>query len=65
MCPAAADHGRLEVDCRVDARTGVEAAVARAVATRWELHRLERLEPTLESVFLRYVTAPGRRGGAA
>jgi ABC-2 type transport system ATP-binding protein len=57
--------GRLEVDCRVDARTGVEAAIARAVATRWELHRLERGEPTLESVFLRYVTDPPSRGGAA
>ena len=62
---AADDHGRLEVDCRVDARTGVEAAIARAVATRWELHRLERQEPTLESVFLRYVTAPPARGDAA
>jgi hypothetical protein len=33
----------------------VEAAIARAVAGRWDLHRLERREPTLENVFLRYV----------
>ena len=30
--------------------------------TRWELHRLERQQPTLENVFLRYVTAPPSRG---
>jgi len=39
----------------VDSREGIEARIARAVATRWELHRLERQQPTLENVFLRYV----------
>ena len=34
--------GVLTVDCQVDARDGVEAAIARAVAGRWDLHRLER-----------------------
>jgi ABC-2 type transport system ATP-binding protein len=43
------------VDCQVDAGEGVEARIARAVAARWELHRLERRQPTLENVFLRYV----------
>jgi len=57
------DHGMLNVDCHVDARHGVEAAIARAVASRWELHRLERHQPTLENVFLRYVTEPSARGG--
>jgi ABC-2 type transport system ATP-binding protein len=45
----------LSVDCQVDGRDGVEAAIARAVANRWELQRLERQQPTLENIFLRYV----------
>ena len=52
------DHGRLTVDCRVDPREGVEADIARAVAGRWALHHLERRQPTLENVFLRYVSEP-------
>ena len=52
------------VECQVDARDGVEAAIARAVAGRWDLHRLERQQPTLENIFLRYVErGPGERGG--
>ena len=49
------------VECQVDAREGIEARIARAVASRWELHRLERQQPTLENIFLRYVgdTAQG------
>jgi ABC-2 type transport system ATP-binding protein len=46
----------LNVECQTDAREGVEAAIARAVAGRWDLHRLERQQPTLENVFLRYVS---------
>ena len=34
---------------------GIEARIARAVASRWDLHRLERQQPTLENIFLRYV----------
>jgi len=45
----------LAVECHVEARQGIEAALARAIATRWQLHRLERQEPTLESIFLHYV----------
>jgi ABC-2 type transport system ATP-binding protein len=57
---APGDHGLLSVECRVDARDGIEAAIARAVAGRWDLHRLERQAPTLENVFLQYVKAtPG------
>jgi ABC-type uncharacterized transport system ATPase subunit len=51
--------------CQVESRNGVEAAIARAVAARWDLHRLERQQPTLENVFLRYVAGPpadGERG---
>ena len=48
--------GTLNVECQTDAREGVEAAIARAVAGRWDLHRLERRQPTLENVFLRYVS---------
>jgi len=57
MDPAPGDAGRLSVECKVDARDGIEAAIARVVAGRWELHGLERREPTLENVFLHYVHA--------
>jgi len=46
----------LNVECQTDARDGVEAAIARAVASRWDLLRLERQQPTLENIFLRYVS---------
>jgi ABC-2 type transport system ATP-binding protein len=51
----------LRVECQVASSNGVEAAIARAVARRWELHRLERHQPTLENVFLRYVKDTARR----
>jgi ABC-2 type transport system ATP-binding protein len=58
--PLAGQSRMLSADCQTDAREGVEAAIARAVAGRWELHRLERQQPTLENVFLRYISqAPG------
>ncbi len=50
------DGDRLRVECQVEARDGVEAAIARAVAPRWPLHSLGRLEPTLENIFLQYVS---------
>jgi ABC-2 type transport system ATP-binding protein len=56
--PVAGDPDRVTVDCLVDATDGVEAAIARAVAARWDLHRLERQQPTLENIFLQYVTEP-------
>jgi ABC-2 type transport system ATP-binding protein len=60
------DGAVLSVDCQVDARDGVEAAIARAVvAGHFDLHRLERRQPTLENIFLRYVEAPAARGRAA
>lgn len=62
---APGDHGVLTVECQVDAGDGVEAAIARAVAGRWDLHRLERQQPTLENIFLRYVKEPPAGGPAA
>jgi len=56
--PAADGSEVLSVDCHVDARAGIEAAIAKAVASRWSLHRLERQQPTLENIFLRYVGVP-------
>jgi ABC-2 type transport system ATP-binding protein len=53
--PGEAADGPLSVLCRIDDRVGIEAAIARAVAPHFELHRLERREPSLESVFLHYV----------
>ncbi len=41
--------------CQIDAREGIEANIAKAVATRWSLHSLNRQQPTLENVFLRYI----------
>jgi ABC-2 type transport system ATP-binding protein len=46
----------LRVECHVDAGEGVESRIARVAASRWELHRLERQQPTLENIFLRYVS---------
>ena len=60
--PAPATGRPLTAECLVDGREGIEAAIARAVATRWDLYRLERQQPTLETIFLRYVadgTGPG------
>ncbi len=52
-----ADDRSIRATCQVGARDGIEAAIARAVAARWELYRLERQQPTLENVFLQYVKA--------
>jgi hypothetical protein len=54
----AGDPHMLSVACQVDAQAGVEAALARTIASRWQLHRLERQEPSLESIFLHYVRPP-------
>src|SRR5262249_1662537 len=53
--PLPNDAGIVVADCRVEAESGVEAAIARAITRRWDLHRLERRQPTLENIFLRYV----------
>ena len=50
------------IQCQVDSREGVEATIARAVAARWSLHRLERQQPTLENIFLRYVSETRETG---
>jgi len=55
ITPTPGDPRVLNAECQVDVREGVEAAIARTVATRWALHRLERQQPTLENIFLRYV----------
>jgi ABC-2 type transport system ATP-binding protein len=53
--PVPGIEGMLNAECQTDTREGVEAAIARAVAGRWDLHRLERQQPTLENIFLHYV----------
>ena len=62
---AVGNGSRLTADCHVEASSDVESALARAVATRWDLHRLERQQPTLENIFLQYVKAAPGRGEAA
>ena len=58
--PSTGDHGVLTVQCRVEPKDGLEADIARAVAGRFNLYRLERQQPTLENVFLRYVSGGDR-----
>lgn len=48
----------LKVDCHVAASDDIEARIARVAAAKWNLHRLERQQPTLENIFLRYIGAP-------
>ena len=48
-------NGRVQVDCHVEARDGIEASIARATAAKWDLLKLERQQPTLENIFLRYI----------
>jgi hypothetical protein len=48
-------HGVLSVACQVGERDGIEAAIARAVAPHWELHDLQRRQPSLENIFLHYI----------
>jgi ABC-2 type transport system ATP-binding protein len=57
--PLRGDGGELIAECQVEARDGVEAAIARAVAGPWDLHQLERRQASLESIFLRYVQGAG------
>jgi hypothetical protein len=63
--PIAGGSGRHRAECQVDDREGLEARIARAVVQHWELHRLERQQPTLENVFLRYVAQGSRQREAA
>ena len=60
--PGRAGCSRFE--CQVEDREGIEAHIARAVTRRWDLHRLERQQPTLENVFLRYVSEAPNHGHA-
>lgn len=48
-------EGVITVNCQVEPRDGVEAGIARSVANRWDLYSLERQQPTLENIFLRYI----------
>jgi ABC-2 type transport system ATP-binding protein len=50
-----APHGVLSVACQVGEKDGIEAAIARAVAPHWELHDLQRRQPSLENIFLHYI----------
>jgi ABC-2 type transport system ATP-binding protein len=59
--PLPNDAEIVAADCRVEAESGVEAAIARAITRRWDLHRLERKQPTLENIFLRYVNDRAER----
>jgi ABC-2 type transport system ATP-binding protein len=60
--PTAGDHGLVTVQCRVEPTERLEAEIARTVAARWDLYRLERQQPTLENVFLRYVSGAAGSG---
>jgi len=64
MHPHAGRPDLHSIQCQVDTREGVEASIARAVAARWSLFRLERQQPTLENIFLRYVGATPAAGSS-
>ncbi len=53
--PATNAANLLTATCHVAAKEGVEAAIARTVVSRWDLHRLVRQQPTLENIFLHYI----------
>lgn len=59
------DGAVLTVECAVEDRDGIEAAIARAVAGRWDLLEMRRRDPTLENVFLHYVREADRAEAAA
>lgn len=65
MTPPGGDAPVLVVECAVEDRDGVEAAIARAVAGRWELLEMRRRAPTLENVFLHYVREADRAEAAS
>jgi gliding motility-associated transport system ATP-binding protein len=54
--PYGSDGRMLSVTCELEPREGLEAAIARVAAGRWDLYRLERARPSLENLFLRYVS---------
>ena len=55
QCDPDKDARAVQAKCQVDSRDGIEASIARVAASRWQLLRLERQQPTLENVFLQYV----------
>lgn len=63
--PVAGQGGLLSVECQVNERVGIEASIARAVAAKWDLLKLERQQPTLENIFLRYVAGQMDQGKVA
>ncbi len=61
---APGDEGIVTVNCQVEPRDGIEAAIARTVANRWDLYRLERQQPSLENIFMRYVQSASPKANA-
>ncbi len=57
--PLAARPGMLGIECQVNADEHIEARIARAIIQSGELHKLERRQPTLENIFLRYIGHAG------
>ncbi|MDC1311962.1 ABC transporter ATP-binding protein [Burkholderiales bacterium] len=46
----------FQVDCHVESRDGIESELARVITTHGALHSLSRQKPTLENVFLKYIS---------
>ena len=53
--PVASQTGLYRIECQVNAHEQVEARIARTVTDCGELYQLQRQQPTLENVFLRYI----------
>ncbi|ETW92783.1 MAG: hypothetical protein ETSY1_42160 [Candidatus Entotheonella factor] len=56
--PSADTANQLVATCQVALKDGIEAAIARTVVPRWDLHQLARQHPTLENIFMHYVGQP-------
>ena len=62
--PLPGREGLQIIECQVDAVDGVEARIARTLIASGELYKLERRQPTLENVFLRYISHSDRNNDA-
>ncbi len=63
--PLPGREGLQIIECQVDAIDGVESRIARTLIANGELFKLERRQPTLENVFLRYIGHSGAHSGEA
>jgi len=54
--PVSGQSQHYKIECQVEARDDIEADIAKAVTGAGNLHSLVRQQPSLENVFLKYVS---------